>query len=487
MKLNHKLLLISFTEGASVMTAEICGAKLLAPYFGSSLYVWSSVMALTLGGLATGYFVGGQLSKKTDAIKKLMMVLVGAITCLCCMPLLNNLFHITSASFSLIPAVVISVFFLLFPVMFFMGATSPLIISLLTKDASKSGENSGKIYALSTVGGIIATFLCGLFLIPNIGVKATLLIFALVLTSSTLLLLPLLTSKKNSLILILPLSILGYSFTQNSKNPYSIFETDGIFGKLEVRDEPQQSNPTKFTRKLIVNNIIQTEMDLQTQESVSKYELLIKKNLLYFPKGKALALGIGGGVFVNLLAKNNYVVTGVEFDARIIDIAKHCFFLDKSINITCDDARHFINTSTEKYNLILIDLFKAEEQPSYVITSESLQKIKKLLDTNGIIIINNNGYLSSPLGDGTHCLLNTLRKAGFELKICTESVDEDYRNLLIIASLNTIDSTFNNELTPLIIRDIDINTDGKPVLEKLNAQANQRWRSNYLKNYILGN
>ena len=62
----NKLFIISFIEGASVMAAEICGAKLLAPFFGSSLYVWSSVMAITLAGLASGYFIGGKLSKKAN-------------------------------------------------------------------------------------------------------------------------------------------------------------------------------------------------------------------------------------------------------------------------------------------------------------------------------------------------------------------------------------------------------------------------------------
>ena len=57
--------LLSFIEGASVMAAELLGAKMLAPYFGSSLYVWASVLAITLGGLAVGYYVGGILSYKS--------------------------------------------------------------------------------------------------------------------------------------------------------------------------------------------------------------------------------------------------------------------------------------------------------------------------------------------------------------------------------------------------------------------------------------
>ena len=64
MKLKHTILIISFIEGATVMAIEIGSSKLLSPVFGSSLYVWSSVLAITLLGLACGYFIGGKLSEK---------------------------------------------------------------------------------------------------------------------------------------------------------------------------------------------------------------------------------------------------------------------------------------------------------------------------------------------------------------------------------------------------------------------------------------
>jgi predicted MFS family arabinose efflux permease len=133
----NKLFTISFVEGASVMAAEICGAKLLAPFFGSSLYVWSSVMAITLGGLASGYFLGGKLSKRENKEKTLLYVLIAAVCCLCLMPFTTSVFLITASHLSLIPAVIISVLFLLFPTMICMGATSPLIISILTHNANR--------------------------------------------------------------------------------------------------------------------------------------------------------------------------------------------------------------------------------------------------------------------------------------------------------------------------------------------------------------
>jgi len=210
--------------------------------------------------------------------------------------------------------------------------------------------------------------------------------------------------------------------------------------------------------------------------------------LLYFPKGKALILGLGGGVVANMMASHNYNVTAVEFDERIVAMSKRFFFLDHSVKTICNDARYFINQSTETYNLVLFDVFKAEEQPSHVITKESLLKLKTMLDTNAVVLINTHGYLYDKKGLGTQCILATLKNAGFNIKICTFSEDENYRNLLIVASLKPMDMSLNNELYPIMLTDLEtINTDNKQILESLNASANQTFRSLYINNYILKN
>ncbi len=485
---SYKLYVVSIAEGSAVMAAEICGAKLLAPIFGSSLYVWSSIMAITLGGLASGYFIGGQLSKRTQKEKHLLIVLFSAIVFICLMPTISLYFNTIAYHLSLIPAVILSSCVIIFPPMLCLGATSPLIISLLTSRVNESGENSGKIYAVSTLGGIIATFLCGFYLIPTYGIMFTLFTFAGILGSSSLILIPILKNKKLYTIIIIPLLISIYSFSHVQKNKFTIFQTEGVFGKLEIRDEPQASNPDIIIRRLLINNIIQTEMNLQNNQPVSDYINLFQKNLNYLPQGNALLLGLGGGVIANLLSQNKYQVTSVEFDERVIDVAKRFFYLNKNIVTHCDDARHYINVCDKKFNLIVFDLYKAEEQPSYVITQESLKKLKTLLTNNGVMLINSHGYLAGNRGLGTQCLLTTLKDAGFDLKICTTSEEEDYRNLLIVASLKPLNVTLNNELSPIIYSNTNtINTDNKPVLEYLNASANKSWRSNYLKNYILVN
>ena len=482
----YRLFIISFVEGASVMSAEISGAKLLAPFFGSSLYVWSSVMAITLGGLAGGYFFGGRLSRKDHKEKNTLYLLIAAVCCLCLMPFMNSIFYVAGAHFSLIPAVIISVFVLLFPTMFCMGSISPMVISMLTHTTDTSGENSGKIYAISTVGGIVATFMCGFYLIPTIGVKLSLICFAVLLALASLLLL----SKKSSrafMVIVLPVLFFSlYSFAKPHRNIYTVYETDGILGKLEIREEPSRANESVLIRKLLINTIVQTEMNVDNKASVSEYVHLLEKNSIYFPKGEALVLGLGGGVVSNMLTDKGYRVTGVEFDERIIDMAKRFFYLNSAVKTVCDDARHFINVSDKKYKLILFDIFKAEEQPVHVITKQSLVKLKTMLDTNAVVLINTHGYLTGTKGLGTQCLLATLKQSGFHLKICASSEDEAYRNLLIVASLKPLDLSLHNELYPLIMNDNGaINEDDRPVMELLNAPANQEWRTNYIRNYIL--
>ncbi|MES2514617.1 MAG: fused MFS/spermidine synthase [Bacteroidota bacterium] len=425
----NKLFAISCVEGASVMAAEICGAKLLAPFFGSSLYVWSSVMAITLAGLASGYFLGGKLSKRTEKENTLLYVLILAVCCLCMMPFMTTIFLITASHLSLIPAVIISVFCLLFPTMTCMGATSPLIISILTSEANESGENSGKIYAISTVGGIFATFLCGFYLIPNFGVQFCLIGFAVTLALASLFLLLKKKNKTAGLTLLLIISLAFYGFANSKSNRFAIYKSEGILGKLEVRDEPSYSNESVIIRRLLINNTIQTEMLLESKHSASEYVKLIEKNSRYFPQGNALVLGLGGGVVANMLHEQRYHVTAVEFDKRIIDMARQFFFLNDSVKTVCADARYYINNSKEKYDLVLFDVFKAEEQPSHVITKESLEKVKGLLNQDAVVLINTHGYLSGEKGLGTQCMIATLKQAGFDIKICTFSENEDYRHL----------------------------------------------------------
>jgi predicted membrane-bound spermidine synthase len=175
-KLVAFILLLSFLEGAAVMTVELAGAKMLAPVFGTSLYVWAATLGITLFALTAGYYSGGYFSAKSSTLKSIYLVLLLAGIFTMQMPITSK--FIFKATFDMDVRIGASLSLLVFmmPPLIFMGMTSPLIIRYFTQHADMAGKSAGTVYAISTLGGILSTFLTGFYLLPVLGIKYTVLI-----------------------------------------------------------------------------------------------------------------------------------------------------------------------------------------------------------------------------------------------------------------------------------------------------------------------
>ena len=253
------------------MAAELLGAKMLAPYFGSSLYVWATVLAITLGGLAVGYFAGGILSYKTKNPLTLFYVLLAAAAFTVFMPFSSRMILWAVGQHSLIPSVIISATCILFPPVFMMGMVSPLIIRAITTDVEQSGKAAGAIYAISTVGGIIATFAFGFYVIPNFGLTLPSIITGIVLGA-----IPLIIVIKQKqigkaagffLLCAWALSASSFSFSSSIKRVYT---AEGLLGQIIVLDYPHYNKDTVVdghSRWLFVNRVSQTMYDSLADEA----------------------------------------------------------------------------------------------------------------------------------------------------------------------------------------------------------------------------
>jgi len=490
--LTHKkkfLYSLSFIEGGAVMSTELVGAKILAPYFGTSLYVWACVMALTLGGLACGYFFGGRLSIKPNHEKILMISVLCAAVYICCLPMLTFLLVYLASNFSLIPAVLISSWVVLFPPVFIMGMISPLIIKSITTTQKEVGKKSGEIYATSTLGGICFTFTTAFYTIPQWGLTITLIINASLLAVFSIIYF---AKRKTFFPSLFFLASIFFSFKTIHKNPSTLYLKEGLLGKLEVKDISYKTDTSsEVIRYLLINNIVQSCVDAKTNQSKLLYSDVLIENLsLINPAAKtALVLGLGGGVISNMLVKKNIQVTGVELDGRVIDVAKKYFNLSNEVIIIKDDARHALYQLKNKYDVVVIDLFAGEVTPSHVLSEECFLKIKSLLNPNGFIFINTYGYLAGKAGKGNQVLINTLKQAGFASTICFSGdiEHEDYRNLLLFASVKQQSNLYASLLKSKIpnFETNSITTDDRPTIEFANASAVKRWRFSYLKNFIL--
>ena len=166
------LLTTAFFEGGAVMAAELLGAKLIAPYYGNSLYVWAGVLGVTLAGLASGYFAGSGLARRNDSLRKLFIILFAGALFTALMPLIARTLVEATIGMELRTGIVLSCFALLFVPLLCFGTISPLMIKNLLGE-NTSGRTTGNVYAISTVGGIVFTILIGFYFIPQAGTMIT--------------------------------------------------------------------------------------------------------------------------------------------------------------------------------------------------------------------------------------------------------------------------------------------------------------------------
>lgn len=165
------LYLVSFVEGGALMAVELLGAKMIAPYYGTSIYVWSAVLACTLGGLALGYLLGGIISQKYPGQKIVYSVVALSALVTFLLPLTGNFIMELTMTMPLKAGITLSALVILSPPVLLFGMVSPMIIELLAGSTSAVGKVAGTVYAISTVGGICATFLTGFYLAPFVGIK----------------------------------------------------------------------------------------------------------------------------------------------------------------------------------------------------------------------------------------------------------------------------------------------------------------------------
>lgn len=500
---------IAFLEGAAVMSVEIFGAKMLAPFYGTSLIVWTSVIAVTLLSLTAGYFLGGFFSTKKNPLPILFYVLTLSALLMGGMTPWSHILFNALEDISIYSGTVLCSLSVLGPPLILLGATSPIIIQCLADDVSLTGKSAGTVYAVSTAGGILFTLLIGFVIIPAWGITRPLLMLATSLLIISFFLLKYVETKKLLVTCSAILIFIIQSFVVLSKNeskkltnnisiPYS---TEGLMGQLKVLDIKDAEN--NFThRQLLINGVMQTHIiNHPLAPSYWKYVHLISLySSLKRGAQSALLCGFGGGSIARELSKMNMKVDAVEIDSRMLNIAKKYFYFDDSTTqFFADDARHYINTTKKKYDLMVFDVLNGEVQPSYIFTTEGFSKMKKLLNEEGMIIIEfqelkvNNQLLAY------ESIFNTLKTAGYQVYYSLNNEDaDDAMDIILIASLTKInfgklnEDDFNKcckhqkwladflkqpvETRKDLFPEAELLTDDKPILEHLTAETQKRWR-----------
>ncbi|HKM77468.1 MAG TPA: fused MFS/spermidine synthase [Candidatus Bathyarchaeia archaeon] len=398
-----RLLLCVFISGAAVMALELLGSRLLAPVFGNSIFVWGSLIGVVLAALSTGYYLGGRLADRQPNLHTLSGLILAAGLLIVALPALTPpvLDAIVKLNVGERYSPVIATIFLLAPPSILLGMVSPFAVRLATRTVERVGGASGNLYALSTLGSIVGTFLTVFVLIPEFGVNKiilaigmTLLIVAFLGLGSRMKVLVLI------ILIILPfaapymvsrrLTIATYTLALGD----TIYETDTPYHHLQIADSYDLAHQSTI-RILILDDNLHSAMDLKDpNRTVFPYTDYFHLGFLLNPNiTRVLFIGGGGFTGPKKFLRNypSVQVDVVEIDPEVIKVAEQYFLVDardSRLHIYTGDGRIFLHETAQKYDLIVLDAYSRSYVPFHLMTAEFFKEVVGHLNAKGCVISN---------------------------------------------------------------------------------------------------
>lgn len=383
-----------FLTGAAVLALELSASRLLAPSFGTSLFVWGNIFGIVLGALAFGYFYGGRLADRSPSPRTLGAVTFAAGIGVACIPLLAPMVlrNVTSAldgiPLFLIAASFLSVLALFAMPLALLGALSPLANRIGIRDVSEVGSVNGSLSASSTAGSILGAFLPAFVTIPLWGTRATILASAAILLA-----LGAAASGKKRLFLALLLpAFLAFSGGARAADPSVVFEKESPYQHIRVI--------AKDGRHFLIANEgggVQTiEPDERgltgayTDSFVAAAHLVRRDGPL-----DVLHIGVAGGSAIlqmeRFFGKERLgAVDAVEIDPAMFEAAERFFGLGpEQARRVVADGRSFLRTAAAPYDLIIIDAYQDELYiPFHLATVEFFALARERMREDGVLLLN---------------------------------------------------------------------------------------------------
>jgi spermidine synthase len=390
-----RLGIIVFLTGAVVMILEIVGSRILAPYLGTSIFVWTSLIGIILGSLSFGYYKGGKIADSDPNYRTFSLIILSAALFLGITTVLQGVvLNLIENSLSDIRmGAILSALILFAPTSALLGMVSPYAARLAIKSLEASGSTVGTLYAISTAGSILGTFVAGFFLISFFGSIQILRILAVILFATAILAYP--GGIKQIVIpVVVCVSLLwGMKNLFGSTIQSGVVDADTMYNRIWIFDSVDKATqmPIKIMK---TDNMPSSAIFLNSDELVFAYTRFYDL-VECFHSDPVQGLVIGGGAysfprhFLKKFPDSHLDV--VELDPGQTLLAKKFFHLkeDRRLAIYHEDGRTFLNRIRKKYDAIFMDAFKSLYSiPPHLTTREAVLKMYNLLNDDGILLAN---------------------------------------------------------------------------------------------------
>ncbi len=406
-----------FTASFCTMVIELAAGRVLAPHVGISLYTWTSIIGVVLAGISAGAWAGGALADRRPAPRTLGWLLLGAgLTSLIIAPLTSvlagddGLLESWRIATSLLQRVVALSFLLFFLPSFFLGMISPVAVKLAVRDLDHTGRVVGRIYAFSTLGSIVGTFMTGFWLVAAFGTRATLVGTGIVLIAASLLLGDLLGRRGR--VYAAGVVIGGLIFANAQSKPLLPPRHDPVLHSgigiihfdesqyYTIRVERTLRDDTGETiNALHLDHLVHSYSDPR-DPSYLEYDYLRAFHQVILQAAQKRAnfrlLFIGGGGYtlprLVLHEHPHATVDVIEIDPEVTRTARRFFSMprDPRLRTVNEDARWWAMRApaSHAYDAIFIDAFNDLSVPYHLTTREATLDFARLLREDGALVAN---------------------------------------------------------------------------------------------------
>lgn len=397
------ILFTVFISGLTTLGLEMAASRLLGNVFGSSNLVWASIIGLILIYLTLGYWLGGKWADNKPDPVIFYQILVWTGISIAVIPLISQpILRFAADAFDQLRLGVmlgsfISVIILFILPMTLLGTASPFAIRLSINDARSSGKISGSIYAISTVGSFIGTFLTTLLLIPLIGTYRTYMFYSVLLSLIAVIGLLLHSKKRKHLLYLIPLSVIILLLALGKQGSIKqttgqVYESESEYNYIQVIENDgytmlrlNEGQGIHSIYKPDVNNFYgpweqflaapffnQPPYDIDEIESIA-----------------IVGLAAGTTAHAATIAYGNIPIDGFEIDPKIIEVGKQFFNMNEpSLTAYPQDGRWGLVHSPRLYSIIAVDAYRPPYIPWHLTTREFFLEASERLLEDGVLVIN---------------------------------------------------------------------------------------------------
>ncbi len=394
--MKYFLIILVFISGMTSLALEMCASRLLAAYFGTSLYIWGSLVGLILLYLTIGYFIGGRLADRYPSKLVLCLVTSAAALATLLIPFISS--GILNWSVTGMQEISVSIFLssligtmLLFAVpVTLLGLVSPFAVRLAARNIRQSGRVSGSLYAISTAGSILGAFLPVLWLIPTIGTRRTLLVMGTLLFAASLWGLRPLWRPAFAIalvVLVLPLGPL-------KDIPNLIYSKESLYNYIQVTQDADGTRELILNEGDAIHSIYYPDPNKVLTGWYWDYFLAapyFNANFTAQKLHRVAIIGLAGGTIAHQFSEvyHNVPIDGVELDPSIVAVGRKYFGMtEPNLHVYVQDGRTFLATTHEHYDVVAVDAFQQPYIPFQLTTREFFTQIRAHLSPTGVVALN---------------------------------------------------------------------------------------------------